>query len=222
MLWNIFRRTRRKPGSEEANNKYKELDDQPQTVSKKRVLLEMALVGGDGANWEDHVISYTEKYTDSRSRGTKLRWLYYGELEKEHGKRETKTLTTKGTYKQEQNKDGTIQYRKFTDEEDYARRRERIASVSKSRDAEPEECDNLSKAFLHSFEAQGEEPERDYGRMATLSLTPPPPHRQPEEKQLKDAEDEDEEGGDKNKDEEDSEDAEEEEEEDPEEEEPDA
>ena len=61
----------------------------------------MALVGGDMQNWEDHVISDTEKYTDSRSRGTKLRWLYYGELEKEHGGKEAKALANRGTFSTE-------------------------------------------------------------------------------------------------------------------------
>ena len=67
---------------------------------------------------EEHWVQYGDPIADTRVKGEKFQWIFQGEMERTHGKKELKQLVALNMYEREEVRLGLVRYRKTVQDGD--------------------------------------------------------------------------------------------------------
>ena len=124
---------------------------QPRKVKNEMLVLSVAMPG----TWEDHIVEYTEHIEDKTTNQTSVEWMYYGEFERIHGKKEAKDLVRKRVFETQVLPNGMKQVRKLRQTHVEESSHSKKLSVTCKADLEAGDVEAMFKAMLNKSMAGG-------------------------------------------------------------------
>ena len=98
--------------------------------------------------WEEHCVQYGESIADTRVKGEKFQWIFHGEMERTHGKKELKQLVALKLYEREEVRPGLVRYRKTVQHGDSTTTHVKKLTITKKSDLDEQEASSLFDMLL--------------------------------------------------------------------------